>query len=118
MLQGCWITSLRCVTNDTLFHALKENSVMNTANKPGTPTDSVIDNQRPTRVRFVILALISVGTMINYLDRTVLGIASPSLTKELALNPVVMGLVFSAFPGHTLPHRFPAACSWTVSDRR
>jgi hypothetical protein len=49
--------------------------------------------QRRTRVRFEILALISVGTMINYLDRTVLGIAAPSLTKELHLDAVVMGFV-------------------------
>ena len=30
---------------------------------------------RPTRTRLVVLALLAVGTMINYLDRTVLGIA-------------------------------------------
>ena len=35
--------------------------------------------------------------MINYLDRTVLGIAAPSLTKDLGLTPAQMGLVFSAF---------------------
>ena len=50
-----------------------------------------------TRVRLLILALLTIGTMINYLDRTVLGVAAPSLSKELALDPAVMGLVFSAF---------------------
>jgi ACS family D-galactonate transporter-like MFS transporter len=35
--------------------------------------------------------------MINYLDRTVLGIASPQLTKELGISAALMGLVFSAF---------------------
>ncbi len=44
-----------------------------------------------------ILALVAVGTMINYLDRTVLGIAAPFLTKDLGLNAASMGLVFSAF---------------------
>src|SRR5215218_2105399 len=44
-----------------------------------------------------ILALVAIGTAINYLDRTVLGIASPYLTKELMLTPVQMGIVFSAF---------------------
>ena len=42
--------------------------------------------RRPTRthVRWVpILALVAVGTAINYLDRTVLGIAAPFLTKDL-----------------------------------
>src|SRR6185369_7498934 len=47
--------------------------------------------------RFRVLALISVGTMINYLDRTVLGVAAPSLSNDLHISPTVMGLVFSAF---------------------
>lgn len=51
-----------------------------------------------TRVRWVpILALVAVGTTINYLDRTVLGIAAPFLTKDLGLSAAQMGLVFSAF---------------------
>ncbi len=52
---------------------------------------------RRTQVRFVMLALLATGTMINYLDRTVLGIAAPLLTKELGISAAVMGLVFSAF---------------------
>jgi ACS family D-galactonate transporter-like MFS transporter len=44
-----------------------------------------------------ILALVAVGTMINYLDRTVLGIAAPFLAKDLGLTAATMGLVFSAF---------------------
>jgi ACS family D-galactonate transporter-like MFS transporter len=52
----------------------------------------------PTYVRWVpILALVAVGTMINYLDRTVLGIAAPFLTKDLGQTATEMGLVFSAF---------------------
>ena len=53
--------------------------------------------QRPTRARFGILALISTGTLINYLDRTILGIAAPSLTRELGIDAALMGVVFSAF---------------------
>ena len=53
---------------------------------------------RRTSVRWVpILALVAVGTMINYLDRTVLGIAAPFLTADLGLSASQMGLVFSAF---------------------
>src|SRR6476619_4984901 len=53
---------------------------------------------RRTHVRWVpILALVAIGTMINYLDRTVLGIAAPFLTKDLGLSAAEMGLVFSAF---------------------
>lgn len=52
---------------------------------------------KPTSARLTVLALITIGTMINYLDRAVLGVAAPSMTKELAIDPVLMGLVFSAF---------------------
>lgn len=50
-----------------------------------------------TRVRYFILTLLTIGTMINYLDRTVLGIAAPSLRGELAIDAATMGIVFSAF---------------------
>ncbi|MDF0606730.1 MFS transporter [Neisseriaceae bacterium TC5R-5] len=52
---------------------------------------------RATRSRFVILALLAIGTMINYLDRTVLGIAAPVMSHELGINAAMMGIVFSAF---------------------
>ncbi|PYU70805.1 MAG: MFS transporter, partial [Acidobacteria bacterium] len=35
--------------------------------------------------------------MINYLDRTVLGIAAPQMSTELHIAPAIMGIVFSAF---------------------
>jgi MFS transporter, ACS family, D-galactonate transporter len=51
-----------------------------------------------THVRwFPVLGLIAFGTMLNYLDRTVLGIAAPSLSKDLGLTPALMGIAFSAF---------------------
>jgi Sugar phosphate permease len=52
---------------------------------------------KATRVRFLILALLTLGTMINYLDRTVISVAAPSMSKELGLNAAIMGVVFSAF---------------------
>jgi ACS family D-galactonate transporter-like MFS transporter len=55
-------------------------------------------NTTRTRVRwFPILALIAFGTLLNYLDRTVLGIAAPSLSQDLGLTATMMGLAFSAF---------------------
>ncbi len=54
-------------------------------------------SQVASRARFGILSLLAIGTMINYLDRTILGIAAPSLSKDLALSPAMMGFVFSAF---------------------
>jgi MFS transporter, ACS family, D-galactonate transporter len=35
--------------------------------------------------------------MINYLDRTVISVAAPLLTRDLGLNEALMGLAFSAF---------------------
>lgn len=79
---------------------------------------------KPTRARFVILALLAVGTMINYLDRTVLGIAAPALTKELGLSAAMMGVVFSAFswtyaaaqiPGGVFLDRFGARVTYFLS---
>lgn len=52
---------------------------------------------RTTRRWFPVLALVAVATMVNYLDRTVLGIAAPYLTQELGLTAASMGIVFSAF---------------------
>src|SRR3954462_11093820 len=48
-------------------------------------------------VRFFILSLLTIGTMINYLDRPVLGIAAPALMHDLDIGKVTMGVVFSAF---------------------
>ena len=48
-----------------------------------------------SRARHEVLALLTVATMVNYLDRTVLGIAAPALTADLDLSPAVMGIVFS-----------------------
>jgi ACS family D-galactonate transporter-like MFS transporter len=68
-----------------------------------------------SRVRFFMLALIAFGTVINYLDRSVLGIAAPLLRTELGIDAALMGIVFSAFswtyaasqiPGGILLDRF------------
>jgi ACS family D-galactonate transporter-like MFS transporter len=50
-----------------------------------------------SNARLTVLGLITIGTMLNYLDRAVLGVAAPSMTQELAIDPVLMGIVFSAF---------------------
>src|SRR5262245_38287498 len=78
-----------------------------------------------TRVRWVpILAMVAVGTMINYLDRTVLGVAAPFLTKDLGLTSDQMGLVFSAFswsyallqiPGGVFLDRFGTRLTYFVA---
>ena len=73
---------------------------------------------------FPVLALVAVATMINYLDRTVLGIAAPYLTKELGLTAASLGIVFSAFswsyallqiPGGVFLDRFGTRLTYTWS---
>ena len=57
----------------------------------------LVGQQRRTKARIVILLLLSIGTMINYLDRTILGIVAPALSNEIHIDPAMMGIVFSAF---------------------
>lgn len=73
---------------------------------------------------FPVLALVAVATMINYLDRTVLGIAAPYLTKELGLTAAALGIVFSAFswsyallqiPGGIFLDRFGTRVTYSLS---
>lgn len=60
------------------------------------PAEAVTAVPRSRR-RIGILALLAAGTLINYLDRTVLGIAAPQLMQELGIGAAMMGIVFSAF---------------------
>ena len=71
-----------------------------------------------------ILAMVAVATMINYLDRTVLGIAAPYLTRELGLTAASLGIVFSAFswsyallqiPGGVFLDRFGTRMTYSLA---
>lgn len=44
-----------------------------------------------------MLALVFINVMINYLDRSNLSVAAASLSKDLKLSTIEMGLIFSAF---------------------
>ncbi|WP_066716960.1 MFS transporter [Sphingomonas pituitosa] len=79
---------------------------------------------RPTRVRYAMLGLIACGTLINYLDRTILGVAAPMLTRELGINAALMGVIFSAFswsyaaaqvPGGAFLDRFGTRLTYVLS---
>jgi ACS family glucarate transporter-like MFS transporter len=83
-----------------------------------------------TRKRYIVLAMLFIVTAINYADRATLSIAGPALSKELGIDTVTMGYVFSAFgwsyvvaqlPGGWLLDRYGSkrvyACSillWSV----
>lgn len=80
--------------------------------------------EKPTRVRYLMLSLIFVATVINYLDRTNLSVAAPLLTKEMHLDPAQMGFLFSAFawtyafgnlPGGYFVDRFGSRLTYGLS---
>ena len=77
-----------------------------------------------SRARYAILALLATGTLINYLDRTVLGIAAPVLARDLGIGAAMMGVVFSAFswtyalmqiPGGIFLDRFGTRLTYMLS---
>jgi len=62
--------------------------------------------------RFLIMALLFVTVVINYLDRSNLSIAAPSIAGEFGLHPVQLGVVFSAFGWTYTPLQIPGG--WLV----
>jgi ACS family glucarate transporter-like MFS transporter len=79
---------------------------------------------RRTRVRFGIVAMLFIVTAINYADRATLSIAGPALSKELGIDAVTMGFLFSAFgwsyvlaqlPGGWLLDRFGSKLVYAAS---
>jgi ACS family D-galactonate transporter-like MFS transporter len=72
-----------------------------------------------------MLALLFVATTINYVDRSNLSIVAPFLSKELGLDPVQMGMLFSAFawsyaianlPGGYLIDRFGSRLVYGIAQ--
>jgi MFS transporter, ACS family, glucarate transporter len=61
-----------------------------------------------TRVRWTILSMLFLVTTINYADRATVAIAGPEIRRALALTPVQMGYVFSAFAWSYVVAQLPA----------
>jgi ACS family glucarate transporter-like MFS transporter len=84
---------------------------------------SAVDVRR-SRVRLLIVTMLFLVTTVNYADRATLSIAGSALSKELHLDPVAMGYVFSAFgwsyviaqvPGGWLLDRFGSKWVYALS---
>lgn len=56
-----------------------------------------LEAEKRTNVRYWIVVMLFIVTAFNYGDRATLSIAGASMTKELGLDSVGMGYVFSAF---------------------
>jgi len=78
----------------------------------------------PTRVRYLVLAMLFVATTLNFADRATLSIAGPAAAAQLGLGSIAMGYIFSAFgwayvlgqiPGGVLLDRFGSKNVYTVS---
>ena len=74
-----------------------------------------LSSQKPTRVRYGMLALVFVNVAISYLDRTNIGVAASALGKDLHLSKIELGYILSAFgwayaalqiPGGLIADRF------------
>ena len=79
---------------------------------------------RRSRARLLIVTMLFLVTTVNYADRATLSIAGSALSKELHLDPIAMGYVFSAFgwsyviaqvPGGWLLDRFGSKWVYAIS---
>lgn len=52
---------------------------------------------KKTHVRYLILFMLFLVTTINYADRATIAIAGSSLQKDLGIDAVTLGYIFSAF---------------------
>ncbi len=59
--------------------------------------DSSTHSLRPTRKRFIVLALLFGCVWINYMSRTNISIAGTTMREDLGIDMLKMGLIFSAF---------------------
>ncbi|MFC0129155.1 MFS transporter [Ralstonia solanacearum] len=91
---------------------------------PAMGAHSVPRTERISRVRFMILAMLFIVTTINYADRATLSMAGPAMQKELGIDAVSLGYIFSAFgwayviaqiPGGWLLDRFGSKRVYTFS---
>lgn len=55
--------------------------------------------EKRTNARYWIVVMLFIVTSFNYGDRATLSIAGSEMAKDIGLDPVGMGYVFSAFMG-------------------
>ena len=54
-------------------------------------------SRNPMRRRWIVLALVFLGIVINYVDRGNLSVAAPWIMREFRIAPAAMGVLLSAF---------------------
>jgi ACS family hexuronate transporter-like MFS transporter len=58
---------------------------------------SQINDERPLRIRWVMIGFAFAATLINYLDRQTLSVVAPALREEFGMSNEAYGYVLSAF---------------------
>jgi ACS family glucarate transporter-like MFS transporter len=59
--------------------------------------DPSIRVEKPTHIRYLIVAMLFIASSFSYGDRVALSFAGTAMEKELALDPVKLGILFSGF---------------------
>ena len=62
-----------------------------------------------SRIRWFMVVLLFVTTVINYVDRSSISIAGPAIRQDLHLTPVELGFIFSAFAWAYSPLQIPGS---------
>jgi MFS transporter, ACS family, D-galactonate transporter len=84
----------------------------------------VVDQTRATRSRYLMLSLVLGATVVNYLDRVNISVVAPFMAKDLGIDKVHLGLIFSAFawtyaicllPGGWIVDRLGSRVTYAVS---
>lgn len=80
-------------------------------NQPRLPGDrpAAAPAEQPTRVRYKVVAMAVLLGMVTYLDRVCISKLAPDLMRDLGLDKVQMGYVFSAFALSYALFALPAA---------
>jgi MFS transporter, ACS family, glucarate transporter len=74
-----------------------------------TPQPGTLPAVRPTHVRYQVVALAVLLGMVTYLDRVCISKLAPDIMRDLQLDKVQMGYVFSAFALAYAVFALPAA---------
>lgn len=70
--------------------------------------------EKRTNARYWIVVMLFIVTSFNYGDRATLSIAGSEMAKDIGLDPVGMGYVFSAFSWAYVIGQILAAGCWTA----
>ncbi|WP_109075906.1 MULTISPECIES: MFS transporter [unclassified Azospirillum] len=105
------------------FESTAENTAANGAAERSAFSAAAATAKR-TNVRYLILAMLFLVTVVNYADRATLSITGPVISKELGISATEMGFIFSAFgwayvlgqlPGGWLLDRFGSKIVYGLS---